>query len=238
MRSFRNQACDAAMDFMEVFAGKANITREFLRNGYRGCGIDVNFFDDDSHNLLSSTGLRLALDAVSTLRSAACLWIATPCSSFVILCRAQSKRYPANNFLGDCSRPFVQAGNMLLEASSILYFIGWALGVHVILENPTSSVIGRTPSLCGLFSLVRPWCFTTYMGAFFGRTVKPLFLWSTLGDIRQLAVDRPNVPGDDELVHRDGQRFTGCKLALQESEVYTPAFARAVVSIFSNVWAN
>jgi hypothetical protein len=117
----------------------------------------------------------------------------------------------------------------------MLFFVAYALQICVTLENPTSSVIDKCPSLSGVFAYVKPWCFTTYMGAYFGRSVKPLKLWTTCHRLQALECDRPSNTGDDELVRRHGEQFTGNKISLQESEVYTPAFGKAVVQIFQNV---
>ena len=185
---------------------------------------------------MSVHGVRLALDATTNLKRKGMLWIATVCSSFVVLCRAQSQRSAENQYLGDLGRRFVREGNALMEASSLIYFIAFLLGVFVVLENPTSTVIDKCPSLCGVFTFAEPYCITTYMGAFFGRSVKPLKLWSTLQQLQSLEVDRPTGMADDELVIRDGDQFTGQKDLLQESEVYTPQFGRAVLRVFQDIW--
>lgn len=209
------------------------MTKEFLRRGHQGSAFDISFSDE--HNILDTRGLRLILEAVCSLKRKGMLWLATVCSSFVVLCRAQSLRVPSNSFLGDLGRDWVRRGNAMMEASSLCYLIAWALNIYVILENPTSSCIHECPSLKGCFAFVRPWIFTTYMGNFCGRSCKPLRLWSTLDQLAALEGPRPTF-SDDALVRRDGNQFTGDKTLLAESEVYTPAFGRAVVQIFENVW--
>eukprot|EP00435_Cladocopium_sp_Y103_P067538 s308_g30.t1 len=183
MRGHRNQASGGQYDFAEVFAGRANMSREFLRAGFAGSSFDVRF--SDSQDILSCEGMRLILDAVTALKKEG-------------------------------------------EASSMLFFVAYALQIFVTIENPTSSVIDKCPSLSGVFAYVKPWCFTTYMGAYCGRSVKPLKLWSTCHRLQALECDRPSNTGDDELVRRHGGQFTGNKTLLQESEVYTPAFGKAV----------
>ena len=239
LRGYMNQNSGSPFDFAEIFAGRGNLSKEFLRAGYKGSAFDLCFSDD--HDCLTIQGMRLMLEAITSLKKKGMLWIATQCSSFVVLCRAQSRRNESNNYLGDLQRSFVLMGNALAEASSMFFFLAYVLGIYVILENPMSSVIDKCPSLCGCFQFVQPWCFTTYMGAFFGRSVKPLKLWSTLREIQGLECDRPSGGGDDELVRRhgpDSQQFTGNHQLLQESEVYTPQFGKAVVRIFQNVWNN
>ena len=233
IRGHRNQVAGGC-DYLEIFAGRANLSKEFCRAGYEGSSFDVCFKEE--HNLLSVHGVRLALNATTNLKRKGMLWIATVCSSFVVLCRAQSQRSAENQYLGDLGRRFVREGNALMEASSLIYFIAFLLGVFVVLENPTSTVIDKCPSLCGVFTFAEPYCITRYMGAFFGRSVKPLKLWSTLQQLQSLEVDRPTGMADDELVIRDGDQFTGQKDLLQESEVYTPQFGRAVLRVFQDIW--
>ena len=233
IRGYRNQV-DGGLDYVEVFAGRANLSREFHRAGYEGASFDVLF--SEQHNMLSVRGVRLVLDAVTSLKRGGMLWIATVCSSFVVLCRAQSQRNEGNSYLGDLQRRFVREGNSLAEASSLLFLVAFLLEIYVALENPQSSVIDKCPSLCGCFAFVKPWCFTTYMGAFFGRSVKPLYVWTTLESLSALEVGRPSNIADDELVVRNGSQFTGRKDLLQDSEIYTPQFGRAVLRVFEEIW--
>ena len=77
-----------------------------------------------------------------------------------------------------------------------------------------------------------------------------LYTWAiSLGDhanrwscglpfLNALGGPRPDV-NDDALVRRHGidlKQLTGNKELLQDSEVYTPAFGRALVQVFENVW--
>ena len=158
MRGHRNQACTNLHDFAEIFAGHGNMTKEFLRRGHRGCAFYCRFTPE--HNVLDVKGMRLILDCVTSIRKKGMLWIATQCSSFVILCRAQSKRSPSNNFLGDLSRWWVRVGNALMETSSFMFFFAWSLDIYAILENQFSSCIAQCQSLCGCFAYLQPWCFT------------------------------------------------------------------------------
>ena len=236
MRGHRNQACANLHDFAEIFAGHGNMTKEFLRRGHGGCAFDCRFTPE--HNVLDVKGMRLMLDCVTSIKKKGMLWIATQCSSFVILCRAQSKRSPSNNFLGDLSRWWVEVGNALMEASSLLFFLAFSLDIYAILENPFSSCIAQCPSLYGCFAYLQPWRFVVYMGNFYGRSCKPLHLWTTLAELAALQGPRPDVR-DDALVTRhgpDSKQFTGNKELLADSEIYTPAFGRAVVQIFEHVW--
>ena len=86
LRGRRNQMKHGAHDFGEIFAGCANLTKEMIRGGYCGSAIDMIY--DQSQNVLVGKGLRLVLDSISCIKYGGLLWLATKCSSFVVLCRA------------------------------------------------------------------------------------------------------------------------------------------------------
>ena len=63
--------------FVEFFAGKGNLSRELLRDGWEGVAVDIKYGTD--HNPFSVRGLRLAIDAVLETHSGGLLWFGTPC---------------------------------------------------------------------------------------------------------------------------------------------------------------
>ena len=92
-----------------------------LAGGYFGCAFDTVM--SATHDALTSQGLRLLLDAVTCIRKFGMCWLATPCSSFTVLCRAQSKRMASNSFLGEANcYEYVKNGNFLLEISALIFF--------------------------------------------------------------------------------------------------------------------
>ena len=123
-RGLQNQAhgCNGQLfDFVEFFSGQGWLTYEMLAGGFCGCAFDNVM--SASHDALTSQGLRLFLDAVTCIRKFGMCWLATPCSSFTVLCRAQSRRMASNSFLGEANCfEFVQSGNFLLEVSSLIFF--------------------------------------------------------------------------------------------------------------------
>ena len=134
MRGLRNQMGTSPFDFAEVFCGVGNLTREMIRGGFRGSGFDN--VHSSLHDALTGDGLRLIIDAVTSLKRKGLLWLGTPCSSFVVLCRCQSQRSAANQWLGDTTRRFVMCGNALMEASALLYFLASSLQLLAVLEQP------------------------------------------------------------------------------------------------------
>ena len=236
MRGHRNQAdgnCPLK-DFCEVFAGVGHLTRELLRAGFSGTAYDCEF--SAAHDLLQSAGVRLVLDALGCVKRRGLLWLGTPCSSFVVLCRAQSLRTAANSWHGDEHRPFVACGNALGELSSLLFFLAYCLSVWVVLEQPHSSCLPQMPSMSGVLRFSQAFKCTTYMGQFGGASMKQLQLWSTWPKIVGLERPRPDCGGGDQLVVRDGHSFTGNKQLLEQSQIYTPCFGRSLARLCESEW--
>lgn len=236
LRGIRNQrSCDHMYDFLEIFAGRGNLSYEMLKAGFEGSAYDV-IFENEAHNALTSKGLRWLLDSLASLKRRGLSWFATRCSSFVVLCRHQSERNQSNDFMGNLTRPFVVCGNNLMEVTSLLYLVSWLLGQHPVLEQPTNSVMPQCPAL----KLVLQWTgsmkHVTYMGAFAGFSQKPLQLWSAWGDVNRLVRPCPEMISSSLVRRHDGNRFTGDKELLAESQCYTRQFGKAVAQICREAW--
>lgn len=236
LRGWHNKMKLNAYHFVEVFAGCANLTLELLRGGYRGSAFDIVF--ESCHNALSRNGLRLLLDAITSLREGGLVWIATQCSSFVVLCRHQSQRCEANGFLGNTQRPFVVLGNHLMEISCILFLVAHLVGLHVVIEQPGSSVMPLCRSMRSVLEVTTSRKFSTYMGSFNGPSVKPLQLWSPWPKVALLEREKPVGIVTDPLVIHHGDQFTGCKDKLAESQQYTCEFGQAVMEICKTEWSS
>lgn len=195
LRSHRNQAehqgaQGGLQDFMEVFCGKANLTKEMMRGGFHGSAYDIQNLPD--HDVLESGGLRLMLDSLSMIARNGLVWIATQRASFVILCRHQSQRCCENNWLGcaegAASPHFVKVGNYLMEATGIIYLLAFLCGLNPVLEQPVTSCMMLCPSLRGVFWFTKSKRVVTYMGQFEGPSVKPLQLatsWDAIENLRR-----------------------------------------------------
>ena len=157
------------------------------------------------------------------------LWFAPECSSFVALCAAQALRGVANGFLGGASKTFVMTGNSLLIVHSMIMAIALALGHNVGLEQPTSSCMLQTAWMSHIISFFKLKKTHTYLGAYGGRTQRPLVLTSSL-DLTGMMRDHPVM--QETLATRDrDDGFTGKKDLLVESEMYTFAFSEALAKI-------
>jgi hypothetical protein len=163
------------LDFVEFCAGRGMLTRGMIYHGYRCAAFDINY--DASHDMLSGPGLRLFLDALTSTRRRGMHWWGTKCSSFVNLCISVSERNAFNAWLGNQERHFVQEGNQQAEVTALGIFLGALCGLLSILEQPTSSVMPRTPSLQNVFAFFNFHRQVVWMGAYSGPSPKPLQLW-------------------------------------------------------------
>lgn len=239
MRAVHHRRCGHCwLQYIEFFCGQGNLSKQALRKGWQGVSLDQEV--NQSHDLLEPHGLELWLLAVTATIAGALVWMAPPCSSFVILCKAQSQRYPENNYMGDTSKLFVLQGNCLAELSSMLLLLAWLLRCRDGLEQPSSSVFPELPSCQAVLRFIGSSRTTTYHYLFGGPTLKPLQLWSSRKFMKKLHRERPplvNLEAEDSLARRgeDG-RYSGCKERLVESQVYSPMFGQAIVEAIQEEW--
>ena len=220
--------------FLELWCGVGNLSRELLRAGFAGGALDI--VHSEMHNCLNSCGLRLWIDLLMSLDENGLLWLGPPCSSFVVLRLAQSQRCQENNWLGDVARTFVQVGNCFMEIASLLYLMACCCGNMVCLEQPGNSCMVKCPQLRSVLSFVGAHRVKTYLGAFAGPTSKPLQIWTNRKCFSQLSRDCPpklQLPGESLVTRGPDGSFTGKKDLLEESGVYTAQFGTAVAQVFS-----
>ena len=240
IRGRRNQCTNGLQDFVEVFAGCANLTLELLRANFHGSAFDI-LFDSERQNALASNGLRLLIDSISSVKYGGLIWIATKCSSFVVLCRCQSQRNAGNSFLGDTSREFVRNGNCLMEVTALMYVISFLLGLWPVVEQPGSSVMFDCVSMKIALDFARSHHCSTYLGQFSGPSEKRLKLWSSSPVISMLQRAKPMDFIGETLArrHGDGDRqFTGDKEKLLESQQYTREFGKAFAEMCKVKWRH
>ena len=225
----------AWLDCVEYFAGRGALSREALRQGFQVCALDREI--SDHHDVLSSSeALRLWFTVLSATRAGALVWHGTPCSSFSIMCRAVSKRTPDNNWLGDEALAFVREGNLLADLTSLTMLLAYLCDCDECLEQSGTSVMGQTPSLCGVLAYIEAVRAVTYHACFGSASLKPFQVWSSKRKILALNRNKPQMAGSgDELaVRSDNGAFTGVKTKLRESEHYTPLFARAILEAWTS----
>ena len=206
-----------------------------LASGFHGVAFD--YVMHPSHDALSARGLRLILNAICQVRKFGLVWLGTPCSSFTVLCRYQSRRTALNSFLGEeDGYSFVKVGNYLMECSALIYFLCYLLSIWVTLEQPKNSCMLDCPSLKGVAYYTRAIRYFTFMGSFDGPSVKPLQLLSTWEAMSMLQRPRPQMMAAESLVVRSETGFTGRKDLLRQSQMYTQASGRAVSQICREQW--
>ena len=92
---------------VEYFSGCGQITYFTLLQGLRVCQFDKDI--SPAHDCSIPGGLRNWLDALVSIEKGSLVWLGTQCSSFVVLCRAISKRCKENDYWGGLYKGFCEA---------------------------------------------------------------------------------------------------------------------------------
>lgn len=132
------------LDVADLFSGVASVSLAAREHARQASTFDIK--DSKDQDICSETGFRMAMTLVLGVRENGLVAIAPVCSSFVCLNCWNTKRNK-NNYAGDESYTPVKVGNFIARASAFLLCLAVARGVHVILENPASSM---------LFSFLQP----------------------------------------------------------------------------------
>ena len=217
---------------VDFFCGEGNLSLAALEAGLQTVALDKTANPD--HDVLKEDGLVLWLLALTATVPGALEWIASPCNSYVVLCRAQSCRVWDNHFLGDESRFFVLEGNTLGDISAMLLWLGVILMLVPALEQPANSVLPESACLSAVLHFAGAERHLTYHYCFGGATLKPLQLWSPSPFLHALRRDRPSgFSQEGGLVSRDEHgAFTGDKVQLKESQAYSKQFGKAIIKAF------
>lgn len=234
--NWETKCADAMFRCVEICAGAGQLSKSLIRAGFRTASFDIEY--DDLHDLLKSDGFRLYVNAIASLAKQSLIWFGVPCSSWVTLCRSNSKRNESNYFWGDQSRPFVCDGNSQMICTSILFLLGALLGHACCLEQPLNSCLPDAKPLKTVFDFLKIQRLVTYAGAFGSSTCKPLQILTTHRKFfSALERDKPDIRADESqsLVIKSGSGFTGIKHALADSAVYTAQFGNAVTECFQTL---
>ena len=215
---------------IEYFAGSASLTFAHLERGFCNCSrLDKNY--SDTHDCLSVDGLRLWLDELAFSSPRSLQWLGTQCSSWVILCRKQSRRRTSNGFWGDEARAFVRDGNTQMVISSLLFFLASVLDNEPVMEQPANSCMPRARPLSTVLRFLGARRTGTWLGAFGADSPKPLQLWHIHPAFANLRRKKPTMNSDHvALVMQMGRAFTGRRNALKQSQAYPSEFGVVVAS--------
>jgi hypothetical protein len=221
---------------IEYFAGDSELMKAHLEMGFSECTRWDKVFSE-LHDVEKNSALRMWLDDLG-LSAVGCLtWLGTQCSSFLVVCMAQSQRKTGNLYRGDEGRPFVEKGNRLLGITSLIWFLSWLQDSHPALEQPANSVLPKAEPLASVLSFTCANKTMTWLGAFSGSSPKPLQIWHIAEEYSELRRPRPDSNETPDRLYSvavgpGGQkRFSGKKGLMKESQAYTCNFARAVAAV-------
>eukprot|EP00435_Cladocopium_sp_Y103_P072527 s464_g40.t1 len=216
---------------VDFFCGVGNLSRAAI--GFRLQGLSFDIVMNEGHDALSGAGLALMLTALAATRHGALVWHGTPCSSFSVMSRATSLRSAANSFLADPELGFVAEGNGLCDVSALTVLLSHLCGCLEVLEQSGTSCMPQTPPMLAVLAFIAAQKTLTYHACFVGDSLKPFQLWSGHTVMRPLQRSKPAGTFQEELaVRSENGRFTGVKHKLQQSQVYSLEFGRAVISSF------
>jgi hypothetical protein len=190
----------------------------------------------DGQDITKLSGQREAINYLCRCRALGLTWLGTPCSSWIFLGRSNAGRY---TWLpqGDETREYTRAHNNLANISIDLAWLAFCLGLHVVIEQPLSSILFDYAPMRALIHKTGMQRATVQLGGFGAASRKPLQLWGTVPWLSQLAQastqrQKSAKPGEKLSVtttdNLGRQNVTGKKAALKESSAYPPEFGRVV----------
>ena len=226
------------LQVIEYFAGAGMIAYFAILNKLQVAQFDKCY--SNAHDCQTALGLRNWMDALMDTAADAWAWMASQCSSWVILCRYNSKRSDANQYLGDIDKPFVQEGNYLMAITSLLFFLARLIDVNPVVEQPLNSCMGKAPPFSTVLKFDASIRTSTYLEAFGAPSAKPLQLWhsnDSLSSIKR-TINMRNRAGREKLYTVSAsplgrRRFSGKKKDLKQSQQYPWQFGLAVVQIMT-----
>ncbi len=173
------------LDYVEVFAGEAAVSRGLATLGFVGRSVDQRY-NPELDDVLTPHGFVSLACHVARLRPGGLFWAAPPCSSWIFLSSSSTGRHL--DVEGDPNNPGVVAQNALVQRLLILCAFARSRGVAFIWEQPGSSCMFAYPDVvdfqeaCPDVRMVK-----TMMGAHGLLTMKDAILWGTpsyLGSLR------------------------------------------------------
>ena len=152
-RTMRNRAVltSKLRNCIEYIAGDSQLMRAHLDMGFSECTRWDKVLSE-LHDVEKDGALRMWLDDLGLSAVGCMTWLGTQCSSFLVVCMAQSMRQPDNLYRGDEGRSFVAKGNRLLGITSLIWFLSWLQDGHPALEQPANSVLPKAEPLASVLS--------------------------------------------------------------------------------------
>jgi hypothetical protein len=142
-------------DGIESCAGSAPITRGFGHFGYDMVAMDKSYSPADPvFDLSTDEGFVRMVRLVIETRDNGLMFMSPECKTWIFISRFQYGR-SRNNLDGDTSRTDVRQQNRLAEHIAQLLVLCVALGVHVMIEQPSSSLMFMNAHVSAAITLVQ-----------------------------------------------------------------------------------
>ena len=219
------------LDFLECFAGKAEVTKALRRGGLKGFGFDEKY--GNAQNVNTFTGLLNVFVLAKRVKPKGFCLLAPQCSAWLrFLDAANHCRCSANPF-GDESQPDVFEANV--TAMTVAFLVEWLhyRAVWTLVEQPADSIQGENCAMESAYKLVDSKRFHTWLGAFGNSIMKPTYLYTTLPqDIvnATLMKDKPKSGSKRKSTYQSKNGSTCGATDLEGTEAYTREFGDAVCS--------
>lgn len=190
LQGLQHQQLPRDLDFVEIFAGKAAITRAFARAGLASRAFDI--VNSEKENILHVDGLMRALSLVLRLKVGGLLWAAPPCQMWTWMSSSVHRRTKRNP-RGDRSLSSVREANNIARITAGLVKLAVSRKARVCVENPGPRIFSYPPMRRAL-AYARASCYITYLGAFGLTLPKPITLWSNARFAPRLQRPKPAAP--------------------------------------------
>jgi hypothetical protein len=167
---------DRDSDFCEFFSGCAAISAGLKLFGFVGISIDKA--DKTYFDIMTPIGFLMAVRAILRTKAGGLVWFAPPCGPWTWMCMAVSGR-TREDPLGNKAHPNVVLANRLVSRVAHLWYIAHKHNIHVIIEQPSSSVMYYHPRMKQLEDKFHAKEKRSQLGAFAGPSRKDLILKAT-----------------------------------------------------------
>ena len=232
--------------FAEFFCGTGGLVAALSREGMRCAWFDINL--ETSHDMLSSTGIAVAVRIALSVIPGGVVWFGVPCSTFVWIARGHTRRC-RDNPLGDVARTDVRRANRIASTVAMLRRVLSRRGVFFVMEQPAGSILWRMPCMRLVARRLRvkgqKWSRRfVWLGAYGHQICKPTELCGVFPNLaRILPSRRPRGKSATGVyrvwVSKKSGRTRICGSAgLKRTEHYPKQFCRAVACEVAKCIAN
>ena len=178
---------------VELFDGEGQWRAGMADAGFQFEGFDIS--NDPQQDLSTNSGLLIFLAMLVRIQGKGILNIALPCKCWVWLSRGRhgrSKHVPAGRH--EARPKWVQDNNELATTVAYIIVTAVAFGIHILIENPKTSVVWWFPAIHDALLRVNASRVCISMASFNGESQKHLILKSTLPWVEDLAWISKSMP--------------------------------------------